>query len=71
MTAVFDDSLLTPTEIAFIESCRSCGCYDLHDVKKYLLTLNCPYFDGYTQIADAWHFWTDGIEYANNLKETK
>lgn len=68
MTTIFDDSLLTPIEIAFIESCRSCGDYDLADVRKYLQDENCGYFHGYTQIADAWHFWNDGIEYANSLK---
>lgn len=66
----FEQRQLEPREIAFVASCKSCGDYDLLDVEKYLLTPDCPYFQGYTQIADAWHFWTDAIEYANNLKET-
>jgi len=64
----FELRQLNPKEIAFIASCKSCGDYDLADVEKYLRDENCGYFHGYTQIADAWHFWTDGIEYAKSIK---
>ena len=44
--------------------------YDVSDqqITDFLLGYNDDYFDGYSELADAYNLWTDAVQFAQSIK---
>jgi hypothetical protein len=44
--------------------------YDVSDkqITDFLLGYNDDYFDGYSELADAYNLWTDAVQFAQTIK---
>ena len=61
---------LKDSDIAFMHSFKDThGQYDIPDryIVAFLTEGSEDYFDGYTQLADAYNLWTDAITHATGV----
>ena len=62
---------LTVNATAFMRSFKEqFDHYDISDeqITDFLLGYHDEYFDGYSQLADAYNLWSDALRYAKTLK---
>lgn len=61
---------LSDSDIAFMKSFKDrCNQYDVTDqnILDYLYGNDCDYFEGYTQLADAYNMWQDALAFSKTV----